>query len=356
MFEEEFRNLVKRNKESISRETTDLDFIDYYKDYLDWNILIKRKDLVENPEFLERFKKIINWVNIKITDWETLWKYKNYWLYNKIKVEDGILIKDYACVLSKVIPRLKNKEEKYNILDKVIQERSNYVDKEEPGRLLNTDITEFIGLPEDVEFIRKYIDCERVTINWYLVDVKIDKDSIPVLREFKDKINWKKLLEDHLYWILNKEIFIWIIENVSDKTDWSNILINFHDHLPIKTLKLISSKIKEERWKYLINNYNDLGLLTIKLLSIGIKEPYEKNKENVLYILYTTFVKRNFTIDYTSFVSDYQNYIPWEDLIAFSSQYDKSNEDKNFIVKKMMSKETRKRLGYHVWFGKVLKY
>lgn len=332
MFEEEFKLITLNQGDNLkvaSRVVTNLDFIEYYKDYLDWNILSERKDLMVNLEFLERFKDRIIWVTTYFNaSWDIFWKYRDY----SFKSRDN-----HFWLIDHYIGLTKTKEEKYKILEDILQDSTEY----------DEEVTRILHFPSDISFIRDHED----RIIWNILHAVLDKDNLSLFLEFKDKIRWDQF-EEMLYWMENIEIVSWVWDNVGDKIDWNNIFKRNNIKIPIPSLRIIKSAIKESVWNEYCHSVYYLRF-TLEYLKDGITRPEHYGWGMVgkeLVDAYRTnnseLINRFFT---SEFIEKYEYYIPWKDLISFMSY------GKNLIIKKVMPKKTRKRLGYHIWFGIIFK-
>lgn len=331
MFEEEFKLIALNQKENLrtaSSIVTNLDFIEHYKDYLDWRILSSREDLINNPEFCDRFKDKIYWTEeCFYAPWDIFWKYRNY----SLKPEDNCFKP-----IDHYIRLTKTYKEKCKILEDILQDSKEY----------DEEVTMCLEFPTDINFIRKHED----RIVWDRLYAVLDKENLQLFSEFKDKINWSQF-ENKIYWIVSDEILSWVWDNVGDKINWDNVFIMNDIEIPISSLRLVKSAIKEFTWAEFCHKEYCLEY-SLKYLEEGVTRP-----EHFDWFMIGEFIIKAYRYNLESykkivdlrFIEKYQSYIPWEKLIS------SWNYDKNLIVEKIMPKKTRKRLGYHILFRIIFK-
>lgn len=284
-FSKEFKIVLlmnKENRENASKKIESLDFIEEYKDYLDWNILSRRSDLI-CEDFIEKFKDYIIWDNLYLTEEIFVKYFENFSKKRTIEILCGL-----------------EGEELFNYLEKL------------------KDKLDWELFSEEIEF----------------------KDSnIKILREFRNKINWEKLIYSDLLHTSSGTI-----EEFLDSIDWNMFskalaYVIYDDGLNIKYKSIVELFKNKINFNYIIIvnkidgveeildfiekyiDYIDIknNLYTwdqITLLRTGkIKDLTKFNWKEISNFFFRRNIKDN------DFIKDYRNWLDWDVLCKIYCEY-----------------------------------
>lgn len=281
-FSKEFKIVLlmnQENRENASKKIESLDFIEEYKDYLDWNILSRRSDLI-CEDFIEKFKDYIIWDNLYLTEEIFVKYFENFSKKRTIEILCGL-----------------KGEELLNYLEKL----KDKIDWE----LFSGEI-EFRN--SNIEIFKRFKD----KLDWEkLIYGNIFFTSQYIIEEFKDYINWDKFSR-----ALGHDVYDLGIDRFKDKIEIFKEKINFNYIVACnRDINNILDFIEEY-----INYINIQSALSIwdqiTLLRTGkIKDLTKFNWKEISNFFFRRNVKDN------DFIKDYRDWLDWDILCKIYCGY-----------------------------------